>query len=56
MLDMASYAMGQSGAYTKGYDKGYDKGYADGEVNVELDGTMTFTDDGSGNITITEGN
>ncbi|MBP5461879.1 MAG: hypothetical protein J6Y20_07130 [Lachnospiraceae bacterium] len=49
MLDMPSYIMGQ--------DAGYAKGKAAGKGVVELEGTdYTFTDDGEGNITITEGN
>lgn len=49
MPDMPSYIMGQ--------DAGYAKGKAAGKGVVELEGTdYTFTDDGEGNITITEGN
>ena len=47
MLDIISYAMGK--------ENGYNQGYVAGKVNVELDSTLVFTDDGEGNITITEG-
>ena len=45
-LEWASYIMGEK--------NGYASGYIAGKVNVELDGTLNFADDGNGNITITE--
>lgn len=41
--------------YEMGKENGYNKGYIAGKVNVELDSdTLTFADDGEGNITISD--
>lgn len=52
MFDMASYEMGNKGGYSKGYDDGYDDGTASG--TIILQGALEATDDGNGNITLTE--
>lgn len=43
MIDIVSYILGHT------------KGKADGASDVVIEGSITCTDDGNGNITVTEG-
>ncbi len=46
MLEIVSYAIGKSAGYKEGYDAG--------QGIIEITSGITCTDDGNGNITITE--
>lgn len=43
-------------SYIIGYKGGYNKGEVEGASMVVIEGGVTCTDDGNGNITITEDN
>lgn len=47
-MDIVSYLMGNK--------NGYEKGYEEGGENVVIEGSLYATDDGNGNITLTEVN
>ena len=51
-FDAVSYIIGNK----KGYGDGYEQGVIDGASDIVLTGSITCTDDGNGNITITEDN
>ena len=51
-FDIVSYIIGEKG----GYGKGYEQGLEDGSGDIVIESGITCTDDGNGNITITEDN